>query len=196
MEVIEMRVITGFILLMFLASCGSIGSMHQESSTIAIPMIPLVVMKEIPAGEKVPTKMKSQESFSRPNLTKGYIENQAFPYVPRVWLLAGGEKILLVGETIDGRPQVLDWQILEFSLPPGVNQVIIERWRFLPNQGGWQMLPPEFKEFQVAKPRRGWGDYNGSGYWTDNHYDWRIIIHQNRSFIYTGGRPNWYGGRR
>jgi len=185
------------LLVIFATSCG-VGSIHQESPTIAIPTTPRVLIKEIPAGGKVPKRMENKESFSRPDLTLGCIENQAFPYVPRVWLLAGGQKILLVGETTEGPPQVLDWQIMEFSLPPGKRQIFIERWRYLPNQGGWEMVgTPEFREFQVAKPRRGWGDYNGSGYYGNNHYDWQIVIRQNRSYIYEGGRTNFYGhGRR
>lgn len=188
-----MKILPIAIAILFLHSCVPI----QQSPTIMIPNTPRVLIVDIPDGEKPPSRMKNQESFSRPDLTKGYIENQAFPYVPRVWLIIGGEKVLLVGETIEGRPHVLDWQILEFSLPPGINQVIIERWRLLPNQGGWQMVgTPEFKQFHVAKPKRGWGDYNGSGYLGNNHYDWQIVIRQNRSFIYEGGRTNFYGHGR
>jgi len=177
-------------------SCG-FGSIHQDSPTIVIPDTPRVLIVDIPDGEKPPATMDNQESFSRPDLTLGCIENQAFPLVPRVWLIVGGKKILLVGETTEGRPKVLDWQILEFSLPPGMRQIIIERWRYLPNQGGWRQIPPEFITFQVAKPRRGWGDYYGSGYYGNNHYDWQIVIRQNRSFVYEGGRTNFYGhGRR
>jgi len=187
----------GFVLLLALFSCG-FGSIHQESPTIAIPNTPRVLIVDIPDGEKVPKKMKNQESFSRSDLSLGCFENQAWPYLPRAWLIVGGKKILLVGETTEGPPKVLDWQILEFSLPPGANSIFIERWRFLPNQGGWQMVgAPEFLTLQVAKPRRGWGDYYGSGYWSDNHYDWQIVIRQNRSYIYEGGRTNFYGhGRR
>lgn len=193
-----MKIVTiSFVFLLALSVCG-FGSIHQESPIIAIPNTSRVLIKEIPAGEKPPATIENEESFSRPNPTVGYFKNQAWPLVPRVWLIIGGEKVLLVGETIEGRPQVLDWQILEFSLPPGVNQILVERWRLLPNQGGWKMIgAPEFLTFQVAKPRRGWGDYNGSGYYDNNHYDWQIIIRQNRSSIYEGGRTNWSGhGRR
>jgi len=192
-----MKVIKGLIfVLMVLSVCG-FGSLHQESPTIMIPNTPRVLIKEIPDGEKPPLKMENQESFSRPDLTRGCIKNQAWPYVPRVWLLIGGEKVLLVGETTEGRPHVRDWQILEFSLPPGIRQVIIERWRLLPNQGGWQMVgAPEFREFQVAKPKRGYGNSYGGGYYSDNHYDWRIIVRQNRSIVLTGGRTNFYGHGR
>lgn len=179
---------------LILPTCGY----HQASPTIAIPQTPRVIIKEVSIGNGVQTTTEvSQESFSRPNLTRGYIENQAFPYVPRVWLIKGGKKVLLAGQTKKGHPNVLYWQILEFDLPPGINQVIIERWRYTSPEIGWQMLPPEFKEFHVARPRRGWGDWCGSGYWSDSHYDWRIIIRQNCSFIYTGGRPDFLGhGRR
>jgi len=193
-----MKVIKGlFFVLMALSVCG-FSSLHQESPTIMIPNTPRVLIKEIPDGEKPPKKMENKESFSRPDLTQGCIKNQAWPYVPRVWLIIGGKKILLLGETTEGRPQVLDWQISEYSLPLGMRQLIVERWRYLPNQGGWQMVgTPEFLTFEVAKTKRGWGDYNGSGYYGNNHYDWQVIIRQNRSFIYEGGRTNWYGhGRR
>ena len=184
-----MRIFLVFIVLAF-SACGSI---HQASPTIAIPTTPRIVIKEIPVSKNVRKKVQ-EESFSRQDLTKGCIENQAFPYIPRVWLLAGGKKILLIGQTKKGPPRVLDWQIFEFNLPAGLRQVIIERWRYV--AGEWQMLPPEFKQFQVAKPRRGWGDYNGNGYYGNNHYDWQIIIRQNKSFIYTGGRTNFYGHGR
>ena len=187
-----------FLVFVAIMLSGCFGSIHQQSPTIVIPNTPRVLIKDIPTGEKVPIKMKNEESFSRPNLTSGYVENQAFPYVPRVWLLSGGKKFLLVGETTEGRPRVLDWQIFEFSLPPGVNQIVVERWRLLPNQGGWQIVGSleESLTFEVAKPRRGWGGY-GSGYYGNNHYDWQIIIRQNRSFVREGGRTGWFGhGRR
>lgn len=185
-----MKIVTiSFVFLLALSVCG-FGSIHQESPTIMIPNTPRMVVKD----GKAQQAETQEESFSRPNLTKGCIENQAFPYVPRVWLLNGSKRVLLVGQTKKGPPQVLDFQILEFSLPPGLNQVFIERWRDL--GGEWQMLPPEFLTFQVAKPRRGWGDYNGSGYYDNNHYDWQIVIRQNRSFVYEGGRTGWYGHGR
>ena len=172
-----------FVFLLVSLFCGCI---HQAPPTIAIPQTPRVVIKEVPA---IKNQQTAEESFSRPNLTRGYIENQAFPYVPRVWLIRGGKKILLVGQTEKGPPQVLDWQILEFDLPPDINHIIVERWRYLSPQIGWQMLPPESCKLQVAKPRRG-------GYWDNNQYDWQIIIRQDRSYIYEGGQTGWGHGRR
>jgi len=177
------------IFFVFLVSlfCGCI---HQAPPTIAIPQTPRVLI--VDSKEKLPKIMKNEESFSRPNPTVGYIENQAFPCVPRVWLVRSGKKILLVGEEKEGPPvDVLDWQIFEFSLPPGENKIIVERWVLFLNHGGWQTISQEEFDFEVAKPRRGWG-----GYWGNNHYDWRIIIRQNRSYVYEGGRTDWGHGRR
>ena len=183
-----MRILLVFVVVI-LSACGSI---HQESPTIMIPQIPRVIIKEVHAvNGKVQTKMP-EESFSRPDLTRGYIENQAFPYVPRVWLIAGGKKILLVGQTKKGPPKVLDWQILEFNLPPGLNQIIVEWWEYRPYHGGWKQIKAETKDFQVAVSRRGYW----SGYGNSSHYNWSIVIRSDRALVYKGGRGAWYGHSR
>lgn len=106
------------ILIVFSVMILGCGSIQQESPMIFTPTTPRTIIREVPVDQKRPqAKARAQESFSRPDLTRGYIENQAFPYVPRVWMLFGDKKILLVGRTKVGRPMILDWQILEFNLP-------------------------------------------------------------------------------
>lgn len=191
LEVIEMRVITGLIfMLLAFSACGP----AQRPFTILIPKTPRVLIVEIPAGEKVPKTIENKESFSRSDPTNGYIENQAWPRVPRVWLLVGGEKVLLVGETTEGSPKkVLDWQILEFSLPPGLRQIIVEWWEDLPHHGGWRQVKTKIVAFQVACLRQGYW----SGYGNSSHYNWSVIIRPDDVFVYECGRAPWYGhGRR
>ena len=162
------------------SACGYI---HQQSSIIATPTTPRVVIKEVSVDGKAPVKTENQESFSRPDLTRGYIENQAFPYTPRVWLLAGGKQVLLVGQTEKGPPQVLDWQILEFNLPPGLCQIIVEWWEYLPHYGGWRQIRAEMANIQIARPRRGYW----SGYGDSSHYNWSVVIRPDRVLVYEKG---------
>jgi len=187
-----MKIVTiSFVFLLALSVCG-FGSIHQESPTIMIPNTPRVLIKEIPDGEKPPATIENQESFSRPNPTVGYFKNQAWPLVPRVWLIIGGEKVLLVGETIEGRPQVLDWQIFEFSLPPGLCQIIVEWWEYFPHHRGWRHVKTKMVAFQVARLRREYW----SGYGDSAHYNWSVVIRPDRVLVYEGGRTGWYGHGR
>ena len=182
-----MKILATVIVLFLFSSCASV----QQSLTIAIPNTPRTIVGR---DGKVEQDRGDGLTF-RPDLTRVWIENQAGPdYVPRVWLLRGGKRILLVGVTKKGPPQVLDWQIQEFSLPPGINQIIVERGRYI--EGKWQMIAPEFLTFKVAKLRRGWGGWYGGGWGVDNNRDCLVIIRQNCSFIYEGGRTGWYGHGR
>jgi len=63
-EVVIMKMIVVYLglLVIFATSCG-VGSIHQESPTIAIPTTPRVLIKEIPAGGKVPKGWKIRNLF-------------------------------------------------------------------------------------------------------------------------------------
>ena len=106
---------------------------YQEAMVIEEPTTPRVVIKKVPAIKEA--KEKKEEFFESayyPDLTRGYIENQSFPLIPKVWLLAEGrEKILLIGPE-QGPPKFPLGGIKEFNFPPGDNILHIERWQFLP----------------------------------------------------------------
>jgi len=130
----------------------AIGCAYQKPVIIEEPTTPRVVFREIPAtpqGEKE-AKEKKEELFSYsqqyPDMTRGYVENRAFPYVPKVWLIKGGQKIVLVGPE-HGPPEFSTGQIREFNLPPGAHMLHIERWQHLSYYGGWRKM----KKVEVVK---------------------------------------------
>lgn len=171
----------GFILVICLII--AIGCAYQKPIIIEEPTTPRVVIKKVPVGEEVKEgKEEFFESAYYPDLTKGYIENQSFPFIPKIWLLAEGrEKILLIGPA-QGPPEFPLGGIKEFNFPPGDNILQIERWQFLPYYGGWQKLKQiEVVRVPVAKfrPKR-------RPYWIDHHYSWQVVIYPERSTVYAG----------
>lgn len=104
-----------------------------------------------------------------PDPTKGYIENKAYPFVPKVWIITKGEKVLLVGPE-EEPPEFLDGEIREFRFSPGLYVLCIERWRLMP--GGWKKIGRD----KVVKLSVAQSEQQLSAV---NHYGWWIVIHQN-----------------
>jgi hypothetical protein len=158
------------------------GCAYQKPVNLEEPGTPRVVIKKAPAGEE--SKENKEEFFESayfPDLTRGCIENQSFPFTPKVWLLIERKKILLVGPE-QGPPEFSLGGIREFNFPPGDNILHIERWQFLPYYGGWQKIRQvEVVKIPVAKfkPKR-------RSYWIDRHYGWQVIIYPEHSAVYAG----------
>tara|TARA_B100000315_G_C14540233_1_gene570530 strand:+ start:558 stop:1121 length:564 start_codon:yes stop_codon:yes gene_type:complete len=171
------------IVLVMILSCA-----YQEPIVIEEPRTPRVVFREIPAeseGQKE-VKEEKEELFSYdqqyPDMTRGYIENKAFPYVPKVWLIKEGLKIVLVGPEV-GPPKFATGEIREFNLPPGFHIFHIERWQHFSYYGGWQKAKKvEVVKVNVARfPEKG--SWRG---WADGHYGWFVTIHPEYSTVYSG----------
>ncbi len=157
-----------------------------------------MVIKKAPAEEEIEAeKEKYYESDFYPDLTRGYIENRAFPYVPEVWVLAEeGKKIPLLnlaekspriskGINLPPSDNVLyKGQIVECNLPPGENILHIYRWRYQAYYGGWQKL----ERVEIVKVSLA--EFNSEKWqsWSKGHYGWRIVIDQRRSYAYVGCR--------
>lgn len=144
---------------------------------------PRIVIKEIPAGKKAQGKGELFEtSYVYPDLTKGYIENKAFPFAPKVFLVKSGQKIVLVGPET-GSPEFNVNEIREFNLPPGEHFLHIERWQHLGAYGGWKKIPKtEVIRVSVAQFDES-GNWNR---WRNSHYGWSVIIYDNRTVVRSG----------
>ena len=160
------------------------GCTYQKPMVLEVPTTPRIVIKEIPAG---PKKEKKEEycsaSYLYPDPCQGYIENQAYPYLPKIWLLReGGPMILLIGPE-KGPPEFSIKGIREFSLPPGEHAFRIERWQYFPHYGGWKKIRQvEIVKIQIAQfPRTGYWHY-----WANSHYGWWVIIRPDHSVVYSG----------
>ncbi len=165
-----------------------IGCAYQEPVIIEEPTTLRVVFRDIPATPEREKKAEEEKeelfSYSQqyPDMTRGYIENRAFPYVPKVWLIKGRLKIVLVGPE-NGPPVFSTGQIREFNLPPGAHILHIERWQHLSYYGGWRkMKKVEVIKLNVAPfPKKGsWRR------WADGHYGWFVTIYPDHSTVYSG----------
>jgi len=179
------RILLCLMVFPWIALCGCA---HQEPVVIEEPVTPRVVIKEVPfKGQGKDRAGADKEEFFTssylyPDMTKGYIENKAFPYVPKVWLVKGGQKIVLVGPEL-GPPEFATGEIREFNLPPGTHILHIERWQHLPYYGGWKKL----KRVEVIKVKVAQFPEKGSWrYWADSYYGWFVIIHPDHSTVYSG----------
>ena len=165
---------------------ATFGCMYQKPIVIEEPTIPRIVVKEVPTGPEEPEKKEKEEYFESsylyPDLTRGYIENKAFPYMPKVWLLVQGKKILLIGPET-GPPKISVGEIREFNLPPGKHIFHIERWQHFAHYGGWSKVrKTEVVKISIAEFRR-----SGRGrYWIDSHYGWWLIIYPDQTQVYGG----------
>lgn len=177
-----MRKIIFIFLAFFLTSCG-LFQRQQQPFIIGEPA-PRVVVMEISGKEKTADQNQEEKYFSAvyPDVTRGYIENKAFPYYPKVWLVKDGKKTTLIGPA-EGPPQICDGEIGEFNLPPGLHILHIERWQKLPViYGGWRSVGKvEIVKLNVAQFAPG-------GY-QPNYYGWRIIIYPEQSAVYGGVVP-------
>jgi len=174
------KIVFSMLCLVVMVACA-----YQERAIIEEPTIPRVVIKEIPTDQGI--KEEKEEYFESdlyPDLTKGYIENKAFPYVPEVWLLlAEGEKVPLIVGQAGEPPEFAKGERREYNLPPGRNFLHIYRWVYLPYYGGWQKLKKvEIAKVDVAK----FPDTEDWREWRKSHYNWSVRIGQRRSAIRTG----------
>lgn len=107
-----------FSIILFLLHCLGCAYTRQEPAIIEEPTTPRIVIKEAPVASEGGEKTQKEELFTStsryPDLTQGYIENKAFPYVPKVWLLQRGQKIILSGPA-QGPPQFNTGVIKEFN---------------------------------------------------------------------------------
>jgi hypothetical protein len=153
-----MKKIIILLLLLFLAGC-----VCQPPMQIMVPRVKKVILGGI---------SYSPNSFY-PELTRGYIENQSWPYVSKVWLLSQGKKILLVGKK-DGPPDnVRPGEINEFNFPPQKHLLLVERWRYLHYYGGWKKIGEEKINLQIARSCR----------LSEGHYGWYVVIGPKRTYI-------------
>lgn len=170
------------VFLFFLTSCGVF--CPQQQPFIIGASAPRVVVVEVPEKGADPNQRNEEKYFSAvyPDVTKGYIENQAFPYYPKVWLIKDGKKIALIGPE-KGPPLMCDGEIGEFNLPPGLHILHVERWQKLPAvYGGWRSVGKvEIIKLNVAQFAPG-------GY-QPSYYGWRIIIYPEQSAVYGGLDP-------
>lgn len=168
------------IFLVFLAACA-----YQAPPVIYESQNPRIVVKEIPAGKKAKQKEEFFEtSYVYPDLTKGCIENQAFPFAPKVFLIKNGQKIILVGPEI-GPPEFNVNEIREFNLPPGGHILHIERWQHLGTYGGWKKIPKtEVVRVSVAQ----FSELGKWNRWRNNYYGWSVVIYDDHSVIRSGYR--------
>lgn len=103
-----------------------------------------------------------------PDPTRGFIENRAYPFVPKVWVVTKGKMVILVGPE-EGPPEFLNGEIREFKFDPGLYVLHIERWRLMPN--GWEkMKRTEVIKLSVAQTEQQLGSVD--------YYSWRIIINK------------------
>jgi hypothetical protein len=132
-------------------------------------------------GSKTAEQYYSDDGYLQPDATRGYIENQAWPYVPKVWLLTpDGRKIILVGSETDPPRRVRPGGIYEFNFPPGRYVFLIQRWRFSRYYGGWDRVGPvERVEARIEIGHRKWGsnDYH------EGQYSWYIVVRSNRTYV-------------
>lgn len=165
--------------LVFITACAC-----QAPSVIYESQNPRIVIKEIPAGEKMrERKQLFETSYVYPDMTKGCIENQAFPFVPKVFLIKNGQKIVLVGPKT-GSPEFNVNEIREFNLSPGEHFLHIERWQHLGAYGGWRKIPKvEVIKVSVAQFKQG-----GWSRWSAEYYGWSVIIYDNHSVVRSGYR--------
>lgn len=158
-----------FLILLFCFGCASQPFVIQDSS-------PRIIVKDIQTGEE----MKTREEFFEavyPDPTKGYIENRAYPYIPKVWIIENKRKIILIGPR-EGVPQFWQGEIREFNFPPGRYILHIERWRRLPRvYGGWKkQKKTEIVKLKVAQFEKQFSE--------NDHYGWRIIINPTSTSVY------------
>lgn len=166
--------------------CILVACAYQRPPVVMDPQSPRIVIKEVPVGEP---RLKSEKeelfetSYVYPDLTRGYIENQAFPYVPKVFLIKDAQKIVLVGPET-GPPEFNTKEIREFNLPPGKHVLHIERWQHSSAYGGWKKISKvEVVKVSVAQFKSGdWID------WKDNYYGWSITIYDNHTAVSSGYR--------
>jgi hypothetical protein len=175
----------GKISLMICCWLVAFGCAFQGPIVIKEPTAPRVVVKEAPAEAKKGEEKKEElfeSSYLYPDLTRGYIENQAFPYLPKVWLLKEGQKIFLVGPE-QGPPEISIEETREFNLPPGENVLYVERWQYFVHYGGWRKVRQvEVVKVSVAEFRR----HGHWRYWMDSHYGWWLIVYPERTQVYGG----------
>ena len=161
-----------------------IGCAWQPPPVLREPTTPRVIVKEIPT-EREPKEEKEEffgtAPYLYPDITRGYIENKAYPYTPKVWVLVDGtERLLLIGPEL-GPPEVFIGEIREFNLPPGDHIFHIERWQYTPHYGGWRKI----SKVEVVKLSIAQFSPRGRQYWID-HYGWWLIIKSNRTTAYSG----------
>ena len=164
------------------------GCTYQEPVIIEEPIIPRVVIREVAVGteKKQGPQQEKEELFTSshlyPDMTRGYIENKAFPYVPKVWLVKNSQKIVIVGPEM-GPPEFATGQIREFNLPPGSHILHIERWEHLTYYGGWKKVNKvEVVRIDVAR----FPEKDSWRCWADGYYGWFVIIHPEYSTVYSG----------
>lgn len=179
----------GIILLgLFILFCGCV---HQQPLIIEESRIPRVVIKEvyIDSNKRVAFDPNmAEDSYLLPDLTKGYIKNEAYPLTIRVWRLdKTGKKTIILGS--DGKiPSPLNFyfgSVREFDFPPNEHRFIIERWKFYRHYGGWRKnSKDEIIKLEVGRiPRGTWHSRTEIG-----HYNWAIVIGPGRSQVYQEGQ--------
>ncbi|MBU4031121.1 hypothetical protein KJ756_03120 [Patescibacteria group bacterium] len=169
------------ILVIFFLGCFA-ACAYQSPPIIYESQNPRIVIKEIPTGEKAEQKEEFFEtSYVYPDLTRGCIENQAFPYIPKVFLIANGQRITLIGPET-GPPEFNPNEIREFNLPPGEHFLHIERWQHFSAYGGWKKIPKtEIIKVSVAQFKEG-----DLSRWATEYYGWRVIVYDKRTTVYGG----------
>jgi len=159
------------------------GCSYQKPMVIVEPATSRVVIKEVPTSKEAESEKKEyfEGGHLYPDLTRGYVENDAFPYRPKVWLLAQGKKVLLIGPE-KGPPNLSMGEIREFNLPPGKHILHIERWQYFAHYEGWEPIRKiEIVKLSIAQFRPGrWH------YWRDSHYGWWLVVHPDSTTVYSG----------
>lgn len=159
---------------------------HQQTVMIEEPTFPRVVVKEISADPNKKSGFDpniAEVSYLQPDLTRGYIKNEAYPLAIRVWWLdeVGGREILL-GSEGNNPPGPADFyfgNIREFNFPPGIHRLIVERWEFFRQYGWRKNKKVELLELEVGRlPRGNWFSSPEI-----SHYNWAIVIGPDRSQV-------------
>ncbi|MBN2373963.1 hypothetical protein JXL19_09280 [bacterium] len=184
-----LKILTGLFLINFIIFfCGCI---HQQPVQIETPEIPRVVIREIHADPNGKTEFDpnmKEASYLLPDLTKGYIKNEAYPLGIRVWWLnEAGQKEILIGtegDNFTGQADFYFGNIREFNFPPGRQRLMVERWKFIWGYGWLKEGNSELLKIEVGRiPRGRW--FSGAEI---GHYNWAVIIGSEQSRVYEEGR--------